>query len=503
MNNNFLNNTLLKAEVRLILCMMSDVSNYEIVSNKIQNLSFVDKTCNSILSVMKNMYTDLGYNIIDTNSIESYCLRKNLDENSKKEVLDNFNLVFKIKDKIKTLNFDAIFEEYSMITSTYRFYSWIVNNGGIDEVSKKLLDLKNMSEVSQVIEGRLLEFFNFGTSDASIRDTDITDMIDDNFIKDIENKETIETVKLLDSFKLLNRIGKGFPRGITGFGAHSGVGKSSFMYSVFVISMLENSNSKIAIYANEQTAKVFTIGMVFAFLSQVFNMKQEEFKNVGYINLSRDKYINGSFSDEEIKKFIYALKLFKYRYKNRITHSYFEDMTPSTLKRDVAKKVRSGHKFFFYDTFKDNEEDYKNMMKLINTFDQLTKKYPIHAYVSLQLSDDSIGIKYLTNRCLASARGTKRVMELLYLMRKLDVNELPYLKVHKLGHEEQSIPIDLKNKNYYALFIDKNRNGQSDMVLLLEIYLDILKYKEIGVISNMPRDDYGNTAVKKKTIKKE
>lgn len=844
--NNYLNNMVLTSEVKLTLCMLKDIGNYDTVINKIKDLRFNESICNKMLEVMNDMYTKLGYTKIDRVSLVGYCDRVQFNDETKKQVLNTFDTVkgFFGSNSSTDLEFDGVFEEYSMISSTSKFYNWVVSSGGIDEVANKLLKLKNMSEVNSVIEGRLLEFFNTGTADASILDTELTEMLDDNFIQAIENKENvIETVPLLSQFRILNKVTKGFVRGSTGFGGHSGLGKAqpltskvltesgfknmgdiklgdyvfgedgklhsvigvfpqgskpnykvtfsdgysteccdehlweveyrghgkcsskvytlrelinkgitrdyrgvktskyripitkpiqfeesthiippyllgaligdghlngssltfsnteedviskvrqhiesigytlgnkqennyshiiqtpkgvyrngikteinklglnvkseakfipkeylydsaenrlellrglfdtdgsvkesrkaiytiskqlseditwlcqslgmlafvsedyrpdkyvgndrcyrisikcnddmlpfsskkhkdkynppkrrdgvhryirdveyigevemqcikvsnpralyitdnfivthntSFMYSVYIMSMLENSKSKIAVYANEQTAKVFATGMVFAFISQVFNMKQEEFGNVGYVNLSRDKYTSGALEDGEIKKFISMIKLFRSRYKNRITHSYFEDMTPNALRRDIRKKVRSGHKFFFFDTFKDPDEDYAKLMKLASVYDQQTKKYPIHAYSSLQLSDESIGTKYLTNKCLASARGIKRVLETLLLARKLDVEELPSLIVHKLGHPEDTISINLKSKNYCAIFIDKNRNGSDNMVLLYEVHLDILKYKEIGVIANMPKDDFKKPFAKKK-----
>lgn len=490
MEKNYLENLLLQSEIKLLICMFKESINYDVVVNKINKFSFSDPSCQFMLEIVDNMYNKLGYSSIDRISLIGYCERT--QSKNKDEIISIYDTITSFFNDNR-FDFDGVFEEYSMIYSTYKFHSWVNTCGGIDEVAKKLLKLKNMEEVNQVIEGRLLEFFNTGTADASIKDTNITDVIDDKLIKEIENKDNIiETVPLLEQFRLLNTITKGMVRGVTGLGGESGAGKSSMMYSIFVMSLLENSKSKICIYANEQTAKVFTIGMVFAFISQIYNMKQEEFNNAGYISLSRDKFISGRFDDNETKNFICMLKLFKNRYRNRITHAYFEDMTPNALKRDIRKKVKSGHKFFFYDTFKDNDEDYAKMMKLASTFDQMTKKYPIHSFMSLQLSDESKGIKYLTNKCLASARGTKRIMETLILFRKLDLFELPTLKVHKLGHPENTISLDLKNKNYYALFIDKNRNGQADIVIVMEIYLDILKYKEIGVITNFPKDDFKN-----------
>lgn len=496
MNKNqkdYLNKLLVTSEIQLTVCMLSDIGNYDLVINKFNNLKFEDKMCNKLLGIMHDLYLKLGYTSIDNIAMKDYCDRMRFSENEINEIIRTFNIIQDTSKLSDFSNFDGIFEQYSMINSTYKFYNWVHSCGGIDEVTNKLLKLKNMDEVTQVIEGRLLEFFNTGTADASIKDTDLTDMIDDTFIKDIENKNNlIETVPLLSQFYLLNKITKGMVRGLTGFGARSGVGKSSFMTSVYVLSILENTNSKICLYMNEQTAKVFAINIFFSFISQVFNMKQNkgnEFENVGYIHLSRDKYISGNFGEEETKQFVSIIKLFKQRYRNRITYSYFEDMTPTNLKRDIRKKVRSGHKYFFYDTFKDSEEDYKKLMNLATTFDQMTKKFPIHGYVSLQLTDESDGVKYLTNKYLASAKGTKRLLETLLLMRKLDKDELKYLKVHKLGKPEQNIPLDFNNDNYYAIFIDKNRNGTQDVILLYEIYLDILKYKEVGVIgSGIPKE---------------
>lgn len=496
MNNlqkDYLNKLLLNSETQLTVCMLLDVGNYDLVINKFNNLVFENKMCNKMLSIMSDLYSKLGYTSIDNIVMKDYCDRMKFSENETTEIMRTFDIIQSSSKLSDFSNFDGIFEQYSMINSTYKFYNWVENCGGIDEVTNKLLRLKNMDEVTQVIEGRLLEFFNTGTADASIKDTNLTDMIDDNFIRDIESKNNlIETVPLLSQFYLLNKVTKGMVRGLTGFGARSGVGKSSFMTSVYVLSILENTNSKICLYMNEQTAKVFAINIFFSFISQVFNMRQNkgnEFENLGYIHLSRDKYISGNFNEEETKQFVQIIKLFKQRYRNRITYSYFEDMTPINLKRDIRKKVRSGHKYFFYDTFKDSEEDYKKIMNLATTFDQMTKKFPIHGYVSLQLTDESEGVKYLTNKYLASAKGTKRLLETLLLMRKLDKDELKYIKVHKLGKPDQTIPLDFNNDNYYAIFIDKNRNGSQDVILLYEIYLDILKYKEVGVIGGgIPKD---------------
>ncbi len=490
--NQYFDNLMKQAEIKLIMSMINDVNDFEYVQTKMNKVVFIDKMCQEMYVIMDNMYNKLGYNNIDLVSISGYCDRMQFDENQKRDVLNIYKTIinyFGINNKV---DFEGVFEEYSMIASAVKFRTWVVSCGGIDEVTNKLLKLDNMEQVNAVIEGRLLDFFNTGTAEAGITDTSITDLIDDKYIESIKNKENIiESVPFLHQFPILNKVLKGMVRGSTGFAMHSGKGKTSAMCSIFIMSVLENSKDKINIYANEQTAKVFMNMLFFAFLSQVFNVKQDEFSNIGFIKLSRDKYISGNFDDNEIKKFIYIIKLFKNRYRGRITHTYFEDMTPNALRKDIRKKYKSGHRFMFFDTMKDPDEDYKKLMRLVTTFDQQTKKFNICAYNSLQLSDESIGVKYLTNKCLASAKGTKRVFENLILARPLEAEELKCLVVHRLGHEESTVPFDISGSTpYYAFFIDKNRNGSADMILMYEVYLDILKYKEIGVIKNIPKDDF-------------
>lgn len=483
-----------RVEVKLVITMMGDVANFDTVMNKYPKLNFKDETASKMLDIMKSLYVKLGVEKIDKSTLEDYTLRQKLSDADREECLRTFTIINNTftSGVIEINNFDAIFEEYSMVSTTNSFFEWGLSCGGVEGIAEKLLKLNSMEEINQVIEGRMLDFFSVGTASASIIDTNLSDLIDETFINNILTQDnTIETVPLLSQFYVLNRITKGFVRGLTGVGARSGVGKSSFMLSVFVMSMLENSNSKICLYCNEQTANVMMISLFFGFLSQVFNMRQregEKYHKLGQVQLSRDKYISGTLTEEDLKRFVLIIKLFKKEYKNRIIHSYFEDMTPTNLANDIRKKYKSGVKFFFYDTFKSTEEDYKQIMNLATVFDQVTKKFPIHGYLSLQLSDESAGVSYLDNRYLASAKGIKRLLECLLLMRKLDTDELKYLKVHKLGREDQTVPINLEGKNYYAVFIDKNRNGSEGVVLLYEIYLDLLKYKEIGVIGNMPKD---------------
>jgi len=493
---------LTKSEYYMTALMAESVDNFSQVVDKIPNMQFIEPNCAYLFKLMKILYTNLGYTVINDFNLEDYFSIKKVPVDMRHNIMQKWKLLKSLVG-VKKLEFYPEFDRYSQINSIYKFHTWVTESGGINEIYNRLMKLPNMEETEKVIEGRLSEFFTTGTSDASIKDTDITDMMDDKFITDIRKGENIiENVYLLPQFWQLNALTQGLVRGTTGFAGLSGSGKTSFMYSVYILSVLENTEDKICIYANEQTAKVFAIGIIFGFISQVINKRYKDFGLDTYMNnMSRNRLIKNKFSDEESNNLVVAIKKFKERYKNRVTHSYFEDMSPMTLKRDVAKKFREGHRFFFYDTFKDNDEDYQKIMKLSSTFDQLTKKLPIYAYLSLQMSDESQGVNYLTNKCLASAKGTKRIMETLILMRKIQPYEFDYLKVRSLKDKRpvNDIPVmseyDDKNfidtvkhrEDYYALFIDKTRTGEPDKVLLMQINLDLLNYKEVGMIMNMSR----------------
>nr|DAY41497.1 MAG TPA: replicative helicase [Ackermannviridae sp.] len=188
--------------------------------------------------------------------------------------------------------------------------------------------------------------------------------------------------------------------------------------------------------------------------------------------------------------FVNAMLHWKERYKDRITHIYFETMQPSILRREIKKKVRQGFRHFVYDTFKADEEEYKDIIELSKVADNLTKRFNITFTITLQLAGESYGTKYLTYKCLARAKAIKEILENLIMFRKLDKEELVNLIVMKhneeTGKEEEvSFRMDIP---YYAVFCDKNRNGRDGYVLLYYIDLDTLYYEEIGVIQNMPKD---------------
>lgn len=260
---------------------------------------------------------------------------------------------------------------------------------------------------------------------------------------------------------------------------------TTLMVTVYLLSLLENSKDKICIFCNEQVYETIIQTLTFAYITNVLVFLNQNAKTI-----SRAEYGENCLSKEDMDYFVNAMLHWKERYKDRITHIYFETMQPSILRREIKKKVRQGFRHFVYDTFKADEEEYKDIIELSKVADNLTKRFNITFTITLQMSGESYGTKYLTYKCLARAKAIKEILENLIMFRKLDKEELVNLIVMKHNEEtgkdeEVSFRTDVP---YYAFFCDKNRNGRDGYVLLYYIDLDTLYYEEIGVIQNMPKD---------------
>lgn len=482
--------TLLRGiETQLIASLFQDVENFEIVNEKSSKIKFTIPAYNNLYNIARILYTQLHYTNIDKIAIDTYCATMNLSSSDALSVKTWYDLIKSRVEKEK-IDFNGTFEHFSMISSVYKYRQWHIENGGLDGVVEKLLKLGSSEKINTVIDGRITEFFTIGTQDSELVETDLTEKIDNEYIKNLRLRKTIESVPFLKHNYYLNRFLKGMVRGVNGIAGFSGTGKSSWLVVINMMGALENSKDKICLFCNEQVYQVFLNNLLFAYMSTIlYSQAKQQGKEGKLMRLSRDRLTSGTLTDDEIEYLIKIAEIVKKRYAHRITHVYFENMTTGVIKKEVRKKYRAGYRHFFYDTFKDTEEEYKNIIILSTTIDKLTKKYNIIFTITLQIAGEHVGVKYLTYRHLARAKAIKDILENLLLFRKLDKEELAYLKVYKITKDgKQSVPLNLESSNYYAIFIDKNRNGEGDLVLLYEIFLDRLIYNEIGIIDNMPKD---------------
>lgn len=472
-------------EARLLVGVLQSIENFNLLEEKTnKNVLFSLDAYKKFYEVCKILYSKQKYTNIDEFALSTFLNTLSIQEERKKECMDIYYLIKEITNN-DIIDFEGVLEQYTIVSIPLRLYDKISKNGGLEEFVGKLTNFNSSDDLTTSMEGMISEICSIGTADSNFVETNLTQVINKDFTMKIRNGKRVDCVPFDLRYSYLNKWNKGIVRGVNGIASFSGVGKSSFLVSVYIMSLLENSKDKICLFCNEQVFETFIQMITFAYITNVLVFINENAKTI-----SRAEYGENSLSNEDMDYFINAMLHWKERYKDRITHIYFENMQPNILRREIKKKVRQGYRHFVYDTFKADEEEYKDIIELSKVADNLTKRFNITFTITLQLAGESYGTKYLTYKCLARAKAIKEILENLMLFRKLDKEELTNLVVTKHNettHENEQISLNT-NLPYYAFFCDKNRNGRDDYVLLYYIDLDTLYYEEVGVIQNMPKD---------------
>ena len=472
-------------EARLLAGVLQNIDNFNMLEEKTnKNVIFTVEDYKKFYEVCKILYNKQKYTNIDEFALSTFLNTLSIDEKRKQDCMSIFYLIQELnKDDI--IDFEGVLEQYTIVSVPLRLYDKIARNGGLEEFIGKLTNFDNSEDLTATIEGMISEICSVGTADSNFIETNLTQNINDEFIKKIKSGKRIDCVPFDLRYSYLNKWNKGIVRGVNGIAAKSGEGKTAFMVTVYSLSLLENSKDKICLFCNEQVYETFIQILTFAYITNVLVFLNQNAKTI-----SRADYGENCLSKDDMDYFVNAMLHWKERYKDRITHIYFETMQPNILRREIKKKVRQGFRHFIYDTFKADEEEYKDIVELSKVADNLTKRFNITFTITLQIAGESSNVRYLTYKCLARAKAIKEILENLIMFRKLDKEELVNLIVMKHNEEtgkdeEVSFRTDVP---YYAFFCDKNRNGRDGYVLLYYIDLDTLYYEEIGVIQNMPKD---------------
>ena len=473
-------------ETQLLIGIYRDVDNFTLLEEKTNKIKFSIDEYQKLYEVAKILYNKQHYTYIDEFSLKTYLDTIHLDEKRKKDCITSYQAMKEFDMSDLKMDFVGVLEQYTKVVIPLRLFNLVDRNGGLDTFCSTLLKIENSEDLTSYLEGSIGEITSVGQQDSNMIESNLTSCVTEEFKLKTREGNQIDKVPFMPEYKYLNRYLQGIVRGVNGIAGSSGTGKSSMLVTLHILSILENSEDKICLFCNEQVKEVFIYTLTFAYITNVFSLMEN---NV--LLLSRDELSANFFTKEQYDYFFKAMDSWTEKYKNRITHVYFESMQPYILRREVKKKYRQGFKHFVYDTFKSDEEEYKDIIMLSKVMDNLTKRYPITFTITLQISGESIGTKYLTSKNLARAKAIKEILENLILFRRLATEELGNLVVKTFDEthkKEINVPLDLQNRNYFALFVDKNRNGKDGFVLLYEIDLDLLCYVEKGVITNMPKD---------------
>lgn len=251
---------------------------------------------------------------------------------------------------------------------------------------------------------------------------------------------------------------------LSAFGAHSGVGKTTFMIGILMA--LVEKGEKILIVSNEMGLSDFKQGFLVWILARYF----------GYYKLPKKKLASGQLSDEDREMIKKAREYWHKHYAKEIKMVALSDADSKLTCRIIKKHIqRDGISTFLVDTFKittsggNNDNFWLQLVIDSKDLDAIAKRYNVIGLMTIQLAINSLGRLWMDASCLSNSRAVKEVLSNLILFRKVYPDELvsgsPYdLKPFrsKKGDDDKWFedPYLPDPKNVYrCLFVEKSRRG--------------------------------------------
>lgn len=272
----------------------------------------------------------------------------------------------------------------------------------------------------------------------------------------------------------LSEITNGCTRrnGVFTIAGTSGLGKSTWMFTSVVLGLVE-SGEKVLIVSNEMTSEYFKNILLSYVCSNVFN----------YHSVTRKKISNWDFNREEEIIIRKAMKFIDEKYRDNIKFIAMNEFSIEKITK-IAKKLALSEGFgvLCVDTFKSetsSDDVVNNMVQGARDLDIFGKKMDMIVIMTMQIGTYAENkVSYLSAAELSNSKQVKETCNTLLLFRKV-VNDIEldpsktkfYLKPYKLVKGLRSKPepkeIELDpNKRYVLCFVNKNREGESDQVII-------------------------------------
>lgn len=277
--------------------------------------------------------------------------------------------------------------------------------------------------------------------------------------------------------KILNEeTGGMLPGNIIGFGASSGVGKSTLSINYIFPTMVEK-DLKALFIINEEDERKFKKEALIWYCTNV--LKHPIPKRV-----LRD----GNFNNETKEVLYKAAEWFEsQKEKRNITIIPLERYTANIVNKLIKKYTKMGIDVIVLDTLKESadsrdKESWKSLMTDCIDFYDNIKHTQTCMIITYQLVKNKS--KYLTNADIGVSKGILDVFSVNVFFRRPLQTEYKGEKEELYCYRTEggtNLPFELeKDKHYMIGFISKNRFGMSDIQIVSEADFSINHYEDIG-----------------------
>lgn len=418
---------------------------------------------------------------------------KKLDEVATQMFLDSNEKLLKVYedyggyDNIEDLEIYATIENvdtYINELKKWNIISDLISKFSFEEDNIKKLNDLNVDEVYRYYSANLNNVF------INVNDDVETSKLNEDIDEIIEeaDKGSNKGMPLVNAPMLSNEIG-GWINGQTYImGGLSGAGKTTITQEVLLSSVWELKEPCV-VMLNEQDHRKWKQ----QFITWIINNKllTEEKKK-----FNAKRWRQGGFTKEEFELLKQAKKLLNEKESSdKIIFVHFKSYSQKRAERIIRKYASLGVKKFALDTFKlssdrDDEAFWLSMQEDMRKFDDLVKASNLNValWCTLQLQKGSRLLRYLTSDNIGMAKNTIDVASVALLMRRLwndeyegEPNEITVRMPIEGTESFSTIRLDPKKK-YVIIFIEKNRNGESQTYqIVAEQDLGGLRFKEVGI----------------------
>lgn len=283
---------------------------------------------------------------------------------------------------------------------------------------------------------------------------------------------------------LLNNVQNGLSLGnITILGANSGVGKS-FLVLTQILPTIINNQERVLIVINEEDKTKWQRDLLTYYINNKLGKR-----------FNKGRFLKGNFTNEEMKWILEAKEMLEHDVADGLIQlvEMGNFNMADTIRLIRAQNRVRGVQYFVIDTLKldSNYNENGNMPTWLSLQENMRKLYDaikpkalnVHCFVTYQLGKSAMNKRYLTSNELGMSKNIVDVASSVILARTVSQEEKGNGKKAFTVKFDTGIIGNLPDdeKEYMILFFDKNRQGQTDTQVVMEVDRGRQITKDVGI----------------------
>jgi len=325
-------------------------------------------------------------------------------------------------------------------------------------------------------------------SDSQIKEYNLLSNIDKLITKlDDDNNVGLPFYGLNHFTQIMNGWVKGVVYLLSAF---SGMGKSSFVVYSIIMTFIKQKQ-KLVIIANEMDIEAYQKLLLVTIMG---NPLHEEFMEKYNKVFNRRSLDSGKFIEKDKARIDRALEWIKENVEDEelIKFIPIEHYTMQAVEQTLRFYKRKGYDFAVIDTCKpsENRGNRERWVQFVDDFEMIYKlsrkdNLDMGIFCTVQNADSYINAKFLDYTVIGDAKKIKNTVDLCCHLRPMHESEKTGdNKLEIESFEKKRVKIN-PMKNYYLMFVSKNRRGLTNTssnlpILVLSVDLNTNSWKEIG-----------------------